>query len=622
MEELMQRVKDIRPGKHPKSKKRKRADNDGQCWKRRSCLWDLPYWGTLKLRHNLDVMHIEKNIDGDSYSIPETPYVMNKNQKLALCGFLRSVKFSDGYASNLATCISTDGCNLQGLKTHDCHILLQRFLPAAIRGLMHKDIYEAIAELGMFFQQLCAKTLKLDVLQRMKEEIPIILCKLEKIFPPSLFDVMVHLTVHLPDKAILRGPIQYGWMYPVERRLLTLKRFVRNMARPEGSIAKAYVASECLNACSRYFDDLDTRHNREGRNIERVDFTYRKVLEAKGIVDVEKTLEKQFPSWFKKNVAKNCFVEGEEVTCLVGGVRFHTVNREKNRRTQNSGVMTEGTHNDEYIDFYGCLQDIIQLQYNSYSKGPRIVILFRWDWFDTDSKKARMKNDGYMTSINQGSYWFKNDPFILATQATKVFYLDDTRHGERWRIVQKFTHRHLWSVGEKESEEGPNVVELSYQDDECVSFQVQLNEESLDNEHGSGENPSSIDANVVDELCMEIGEEMYGDKTSEDEDKTIQQYDSDCGQLLLVKRKVETAEDGQIIKQKKYKDVPPTAIDLFKEYHCSSKTEELEAQLEAEKQCSLNIKGTLDSLMQKVDESEVARVRQPEEIENLKNSHT
>jgi hypothetical protein len=31
-------------------------------WSRRVCLWDLEYWKNLKLRHNLDVMHIEKNI--------------------------------------------------------------------------------------------------------------------------------------------------------------------------------------------------------------------------------------------------------------------------------------------------------------------------------------------------------------------------------------------------------------------------------------------------------------------------------------------------------------------------------------------------------------------------------
>jgi hypothetical protein len=77
---------------------------------------------------------------------------------------------------------SIDGCNLQALKTHDCHILLQRILHAAMRGIMSKDIYEALAELGIFFQHLCAKTLKLDVLQRMKVEIPIICASLRKYF--------------------------------------------------------------------------------------------------------------------------------------------------------------------------------------------------------------------------------------------------------------------------------------------------------------------------------------------------------------------------------------------------------------------------------------------------------
>jgi len=82
---------------------------------------------------------------------------MTKKQKLALCDFLRSVKFPDGYASNLATCITADGCNLQALKTHDCRILLQRNLPAAIRGIMHKDKYEVLAEIGNFFSNFVLK---------------------------------------------------------------------------------------------------------------------------------------------------------------------------------------------------------------------------------------------------------------------------------------------------------------------------------------------------------------------------------------------------------------------------------------------------------------------------------
>jgi hypothetical protein len=74
---------------------------------------------------------------------------------------------------------------------------------------------------------------------------------------------MVHLVVHLPDEALLRGPVQYGWMYPTERRLGTLKNFVRNMARPKGSIAKAYMASDTLTFCSRYMEDIDNRFDHD-----------------------------------------------------------------------------------------------------------------------------------------------------------------------------------------------------------------------------------------------------------------------------------------------------------------------------------------------------------------------
>jgi hypothetical protein len=48
---------------------------------------------------------------------------------------------------------------------------------------------------------------------------------------------------------------------PVERRLGTLKNFVRNRARPEGSIAEAYVASDTLTFCSWYMEDVETKFN-------------------------------------------------------------------------------------------------------------------------------------------------------------------------------------------------------------------------------------------------------------------------------------------------------------------------------------------------------------------------
>jgi hypothetical protein len=104
------------------------------------------------------------------------------------------------------------------------------------------------------------------VLAEMKKEIPTILVKLEKMFPSAFFDVLIHIAIHLLDEALLRGLVQYGWMYPIERRLYTLKRYVQNRSRLEGSIAEAYVADECQTFCSKYIDDVDTKFNRKPRN--------------------------------------------------------------------------------------------------------------------------------------------------------------------------------------------------------------------------------------------------------------------------------------------------------------------------------------------------------------------
>ena len=60
--------------------------------------------------------------------------------------------------------------------------------------------------------------------------------------------------------------------------------------------------------------------------------------------------------------------------CLVNGVRFHTVDHEKNRRTQNSRIKAEGTHDNQDIDFYGSLKEVIELRYNADSSGDRTVV--------------------------------------------------------------------------------------------------------------------------------------------------------------------------------------------------------------------------------------------------------
>ena len=134
-----------------------------------------------------------------------------------VCAWLKKLKFSDGYASNIGNCVNVKDGNFYGFKSHDCHVFIQRLLRLAIRGFVPNMVYEAITELCMFFRGLCSKTLHMEDLYNMKRSISQTICKLEKIFPPSFFDSMEHLIIHLADEAILGGPVQYRWMYQYER---------------------------------------------------------------------------------------------------------------------------------------------------------------------------------------------------------------------------------------------------------------------------------------------------------------------------------------------------------------------------------------------------------------------
>jgi hypothetical protein len=66
MDELLQQLDHVTgvqfgKGSGTKRKRGKRTDVELN-WAKKSIFFKLTYWSTLKLRHNLDVMHIEKNI--------------------------------------------------------------------------------------------------------------------------------------------------------------------------------------------------------------------------------------------------------------------------------------------------------------------------------------------------------------------------------------------------------------------------------------------------------------------------------------------------------------------------------------------------------------------------------
>nr|GEW09415.1 hypothetical protein [Tanacetum cinerariifolium] len=118
------------------------------------------------------------------------------------------------------------------------------------------------------FKQICSATLMEDDMLKAQIKVVDIQCDLELIYPPALFEIMIHLVIHLPLEALEGGPILPRWMFPFERYMKKSKGYVRNKAKPKGSIAEGYVAEEALTFSSYYFRDVTTKFNHPDRNVD------------------------------------------------------------------------------------------------------------------------------------------------------------------------------------------------------------------------------------------------------------------------------------------------------------------------------------------------------------------
>jgi hypothetical protein len=64
-------------------------------------------------------------------------------------------------------------------------------------GYFKPDLWKMFAELSYFYRHICAKQVSKAMMQRL-EEIAVLVCKIETVFPPRWFNAMQHLLVHLP----------------------------------------------------------------------------------------------------------------------------------------------------------------------------------------------------------------------------------------------------------------------------------------------------------------------------------------------------------------------------------------------------------------------------------------
>ncbi|XP_062108477.1 uncharacterized protein LOC133819291 [Humulus lupulus] len=180
---------------HPFRSKRKKNVCESIC----NTLLDVAGKSKDGLKARLDLQHmgirsaLHPQEKGTRTYLPAALHTLSKLEKELFCKRLFSLKVPDGYSSNIRNCVSMEQCKLMGLKSHDCHILMQQLLPMAIKGLMPLGPRDAIIRLCMFFNRICQRVLDRESIMTLENDVIETLCLLERFFPPSFFDVMIHL---------------------------------------------------------------------------------------------------------------------------------------------------------------------------------------------------------------------------------------------------------------------------------------------------------------------------------------------------------------------------------------------------------------------------------------------
>ena len=190
---------------------------------------------------------------------------------------------------------------------------------------------------------------------------------------------------------------------------------------------------------------------------------------------------------------------------IIGGVRFHTKERESKRKTQNSGVIVTSKTSDseDNIIYYGVIKEMIELNYFEHYK----IVLFKCDWFDTKQGMGVKKYAlgftlvNFSKLINTGTNLL-DEPFVFASQVQQVFYIQDSLQ-PNWHIVVRTKPRAVYEMGDNLSFELSD--EHHVQDDEMLD---------VDND---GIEDFSCVRNDIDDTPIIIEEHFKDKYFSEDE---------------------------------------------------------------------------------------------------------
>jgi hypothetical protein len=189
--------------------------------------------------------------------------------------------------------------------------------------------------------------------------------------------------------------------------------------------------------------------------------------------------------------------------CHINNWLFRTVNNEKTLVTQISGVLVKGEAKG--TNWYGVIKRMISLEFPRQKE----VILFQRDWFDVPLGTSTNRGKGYsndkfrVMDIDTTRHKFWNEPYILATQAELVFYVNLVNK-PGWSSVISMKPRNLFGMPELDLEDslavGIEGINLLGEDQDLKNWY------RSDNEGTTGDVSviNQVQAEAVDELDDDI----------------------------------------------------------------------------------------------------------------------
>jgi hypothetical protein len=141
-------------------------------------------------------------------NLPVAAITLSKAERKEFCQFLHDLKVPSGYSSNFKRLVSVKDMkmNFNLMKNYDCHVLMTALLPVALRGIKTELVNDEVTSLCLFFNAIEWKMIDEKKLLDFERSHFENLFLFEATFPPSFFDLMLHLTAHLVRKIWFLGP--------------------------------------------------------------------------------------------------------------------------------------------------------------------------------------------------------------------------------------------------------------------------------------------------------------------------------------------------------------------------------------------------------------------------------